>query len=477
MISLHKIYTLLFLLGIFFIPFNEFDGLSFLGEYKDEAATYFFLLGFFFVVSESFVSKKISFPYKNTLIVLLAVFIVWTFITILLNIDTVKISFYKQTTGISRYVRQSFSLLISAVCFPVLFWNVIKKYTVNEIILKVRKVIFYSFLFVTVYGIIEIGIVYFGASFLKPVLGLFEYFPFVNNYLHVKGRIGISSVTFEIPALGNFLIFVAPWMFSYIITERGFLKYLPSVAVIILMLFSNARAAFIVVLFQMLCFLILLWYDDRFRSTVVLGLRSVATVLLIVVLFKSETIYNTVYEKIDTVNFSKNLTQNVSNKSRFGMQSAALEVFKENPVFGVGFGQGTYHMVKYYPYWATTKNWEFKYFYKNQQDKSFPPQFNIYTRLLAETGFIGALLFVLLVTLPIYYALIFWKKTPFKTKYIGVILLLSFIGFAINWLQIDFFRQYGFWLVLVLLIRTTQKFNKKQENLNTNINYVKHQNG
>lgn len=464
MISLKKIYTVLFFVGVFFIPFNEFDGLPFLGEYKDEAATYFFLLGFVFIILEALVSKKIAFPYKNSLIILLLLFVFWTFLTFILNIETIKFNYYKQTPGVNRYVRQTISLLISTACFTMLFWKVIQDYTYTEIILKIRKTILYSFIFVAIYGFIEIGIVYFGLGFLMPILDLFEFFPFVNNFLHISGRIGISSVTYEIPALGNFLILVTPWLFSYIITEKGYFKYIPSFLVIILMLFSNARAAFIIVILQMLCFIVMLWYDERYRAATVLILRLSFALIFAVIIFKSETLYNTIYDKVDSINFSKNLTTNISNKSRFGMQSAALEVFKENPVYGVGFGQGTYHMVKHYPYWATSKNWEFSYLYKNQTDKSFPPQFNIYTRLLAEVGLIGTLIFITLVVLPIIYSIMFWKIINYNKKFIGVILVLSFIGYAINWFQIDFFRQYGFWLSLMLLVKIIQEINLQKSN-------------
>lgn len=453
MITLKQIYTLLFLLGIFFIPFNEFDGLSFLGEYKDEAASYFFLLGFAMAVVENLLAKKIHFPYKHPLIVLLILFIVWTFVSTMLNYETVSTNFYKQTSGINRYIRQTISLMISAGCFTFLFWNVIKDLDIVKSIKLIRKVILYSFIFVSVYGFIEIAIVFFGMGFLRPVLGVFEFFPFVNNSLHTGHRVGISSVTYEIPALGNYLIFVTPWMLSYIFTEKKVMRFVPITVILILTFFSDARAALIVISMQLFLFLLVLLHDERFRLQTINILKIGAVAVFAILMIKGSAIINTAEEKLDRINFSKNLTQSISNKSRFGMQHAALEVFKENPVCGVGFGQGAYHMVPHYPYWATANNWEFKYLYKNQQLKSFPPQFNIYTRLLSEVGLVGSLLFLGLVAASILYALMYWVKINYTHKYIGSILFLSLVGIVVNWLQIDTFRQYGFWLSLILLIK------------------------
>ena len=453
MITLKQIYTLLFLLGIFFIPFNEFDGLSFLGEYKDEAASYFFLLGFAIAVVENLLAKKIHFPYKHPLIVLLILFIVWTFVSTMLNYETVSTNFYKQTSGINRYIRQTISLMISAGCFTFLFWNVIKDLDIVKSIKLIRKVILYSFVFVSVYAFIEIAIVFFGMGFLRPVLGAFEFFPFVNNSLHTGHRVGISSVTYEIPALGNYLIFVTPWMLSYIFTEKKVMRFVPITVILILTFFSDARAALIVISMQLFLFLLVLLHDERFRLQTINILKIGAVAVFAILMIKGSAIINTAEEKLDRINFSKNLTQSISNKSRFGMQHAALEVFKENPVCGVGFGQGAYHMVPHYPYWATANNWEYSYMYKNQQYKSFPPQFNIYTRLLSEVGLVGSLLFLGLVAASILYALMYWVKINYTHKYIGSILFLSLVGIVVNWLQIDTFRQYGFWLSLILLIK------------------------
>jgi len=38
---LNKILKYLFFVGVFFIPFNSFEGLSFLGEFSKEASVFF----------------------------------------------------------------------------------------------------------------------------------------------------------------------------------------------------------------------------------------------------------------------------------------------------------------------------------------------------------------------------------------------------------------------------------------------------
>lgn len=461
MITLRKLYTICFFLGLFFIPFNEFEGLTFLGEYSDESATYFFLAGFLFLMIESLLRGKINIPYKNSLSLILIGFIIWTSLSTFINFDSVSHNFYKQTSGWSRYIRQTISLLISAVVFTVLFWNVIKNYSVERIFLLIRKAFLFSFIFVSVYGFIEIAIVFFGMGFLLPVLESFDIFPFVNTYLQNTERVGISSVTYEIPSLGTYLITVLPWMMSYIFTEKGIYKYIPLGSIMILLFFSDSRSALIVIVLQLFLLVVLLILDAKYRTKTLKILQYGAILIALVLLVKSEQIVKTVEEKADRVDFVNNLRNSISNKSRFGIQYATLQVFKENPVVGVGLGQTTYHAIHHYPYWSTYKNWEFELKYKNQTEKSFPPLYNFYTRALAEFGLIGFLLFVGLIFLCFYYSFLLWKTSNDKQRFMGIILLLSFAGMAINWMQLDNFKQYGFWISLVLLIKYRMDFNNK----------------
>lgn len=450
-ITLRKIYTAFFFVGIFFIPFNDFEGLSFLGEYKNEAATYFFLIGFLILIIESLLKGKINIPYRNSLSIVLILFIVWTFLSTLINIEAVLDNYYKQTSGINRYIRQTISLLISAVIFTIFFWNVIRNYRLDKIFLLIRKTLLFSLIFVSVYGSIEIAIVHFGMRSLEPIYKAFEIFPFLNS--NFEGGKRVSSVAYEVPALGNYLITVGPWMLSYILTEKRWYKFIPSLCVLVLMYFSDSRTAMICILIELLLFIVLLLYDIRYRKTTVKALQIVTASVLLLLVVKSNDIIEIIDERADRLNFYKNLTENVSNKTRFGMQYASFQVFKENPIVGVGLGQDTYHKIYHYPYWSTHNNWEFDLYYTNLQVKSFPSGYNIYTRLLSELGIVGIFLFLTFIFLCIYYSILFWKYADNRDKYMGVILILSFVGLSVNWMQTDFFRQYGIWLCLALIIR------------------------
>ena len=141
----------------------------------------------------------------------------------------------------------------------------------------------------------------------------------------------------------------------------------------------------------------------------------------------------------------------VSNKSRLGIQVAMFETFKLNPIIGTGWGQQAYVSRHYYPKWALRHNYEFKVSFQNENVKSFPPGFNLYLRIMAEMGILGIILFILF-QFSVIKATNLTYKMSVHNKNISVSLFISFIGFFVNWLQIDSFRIYGFWICLAILV-------------------------
>ena len=450
-LTLKHSYKFLFLLGVFFLPFNSYEGISFLGEYKRDAAIIFFLLSSFFLFIDSLYKGKIKFPQKSIFIQFLILFLCWIFISVLLNSASISQNYIKHTSGLGRFIRQLISLSIALLLF-ITSYNIIISYSVRSMFLVIRKVAFYSFVVVVFYGLIETLIVYFNVIQLKPIILLFDYLPFIDVYLDFKGA-RISSVTYEPPFLAIYLITIAGWMFSYIITSKGIKKYIPTLLVFMITFFSGSRTALIVVLVQFIIFIAVIFtVSIRLRKIINRLIILSSCLLIILFVFNGKKLTQAVETKIESLNFKENLTTNISNKSRLGIQYTSLLIFLENPIFGVGFGQQAYHARKKYPKWATANNYEFKLFYLNDNIKSFPPGYNMYTRLLAETGLVGFGIFTILLLLIIYQSIISIKRRVNKEKTISIVLFVSFIGFMINWLQFDSFRMHGFWICLSLLI-------------------------
>lgn len=454
MITIKKINETLLFTGLFFFSFNDYEGIPILGEFRKEAGAIFFFFGFLFMLVETGSTKKIAIPYKSPIFKAFLLFILWCFITTVLNSPTVINNYFKHTGGINRFIRQYVSLIISTIIFFLFYWSVISRMQTKDILFKIRKVFLFSLIIASTYGFIETAIIYFGMNFLIPILKLFDYFPFLEVVLDINGR--ISSICYEPPFFAIYLISIAGWMFSYILTEKGFLKFIPTIVILLLTFFTGSRTGLLVVFFQFFVFLTILYKDVKYRKYIAYTGVFTAILFSVLLIMNGQKITKAISDKMESLDFQHNLTNNISNQSRFGMQYAAIQVFKDNPIVGVGYGQLTYHARLRYPGWATRKNYEFSLFYKNPNEPSFPPSYNIYTRLLAETGLIGISLVLFFIYLVIHKTKYLVKNTEGETQILSFILLISFSGLFVNWLQIDSFRMYCVWLCVAILIKLLQ---------------------
>ena len=439
----------LILTGIFFLPFNSWNGISILGEYYRDSCVLFFLLAFFILLFK----KKIKLPLHSPIFYSLIVFLVWAAATTALNFETVTDNYFKQTSGVIRFLRQYFSLILAAFILPITFYNSFLNIDSKRIIYLIRKAIYYSFVIVIVYAIIEVLVVKFNLINLKkPVLNLFDYFPFVEAKTDLRLK-RISSVTFEPPALGTYLITIFAWMCSYIITSKSYFRFLPALLVIVLAFISGSRAAFFIIVVQAFIFVFAIsqsfQYNKIFSKIVLIS----AAAITIGFLAFAPKILNYVDNEIQSFKLNDN-DHSLSNKSRFGIQYAMYKVFLDNPVTGTGYGQQAFDARSKYPSWAKRNNWEFRLKYLNQNNKRFPPGYNLYLRLAAETGALGLLSFLLFMC----FISIWCYNNLFKQKnLLAIIVFVSMAGFMLNWLKMDTFRIYGFWICLALIFVSSTK--------------------
>lgn len=450
--SLKKGLTYLFFLGLFFFSFNSFEGVTFLGEFNKESGIYFLLLGFFLLV----LSMKIYVPIKNSVFRIILLFLIWCIVCTTLNFNGVTNSYMKHTPGFNRFVRQYLSLIISSLIIVIFYCNVLKSMTIEQILTKVRFTFLLSLIVTFTIGFFETLAGVFGIKAAQIPFLMLNYFPFFEKTRFAER---ISAISYEPPFLAIYLITIAGWMFSYLITHKnkGIVRMIPSLFILFLTYFSGSRTALIVILIQFFFFLfisikreVLINYAQK--SFLVTGILITG-----VFIFNGDKITKSVESKIESLDFLGNLNDNVSNKSRLGIQYASLQVFSAHPIVGVGFGQQSYYNRYHYPGWATKKNYEFSLYYRNPAEPSFPPGYNLYTRMLAETGIIGIGILFFLIYYSFKRAFIIFKSETDAKKILALILLISFVGLFINWLQIDTFRIYGVWLSLAILIRLTNE--------------------
>lgn len=451
-INLNLLIEFFFYLGLFFFSFNQVEVMPFLGEYIKEFGAIFFFLGFFLMLFEILITKKINFPFKNVLFRLILIFYLFTFISIIINYDTVQENFFKRISGFNRFTRQLISLSIPIFIFIPFFWRVYKNWSIEKIFYTTRRCFFISLLFCTFYSFWEVLYYYFGISQASKVLDVLSLLPFLSRTYISGGR--IAAFTYEAPALAIYLITISGWMFSYILTEKkGIIKILPTFLVLILTFFSGSRTGLFVIFLLFIFFIILLYKKNIFRIQIKIFIISFFSLSILIGITKSDKIKNAINEKIESFDFVNNLKSSVSNRTRIGMQYASLEVFKENPFFGVGYGQQAFHTRFYYPRWSKKDNYEFSEFYLNKKIPSFPPGFNLYLRILTEMGLFGLFIWIMILFYSIFLCIKLYKRSNNQlSKTLIISIFISLMGLYINWLQIDTFRMYGVWLYFVILM-------------------------
>ncbi|WP_067146653.1 O-antigen ligase family protein [Pseudotamlana agarivorans] len=473
MISLKSLSKTLFFTGLFFLPFNSNVPSFFmvLGEYGNDSSPIFFLLSFIFLLTHDLIRSKLRLPLNSILYALFLIFVCYALFVSFLNISQISSYYFKQTSGFERLFKQLISVILSGVIFFYVFYNICYDYGVTHFFKKTRKVFLASLIVVSIYGFLEFFIINLGAESLTSVLSIFDFFPFVKVHLDYNlGR--ISSTTYEPPALGSFLITISGFMFSYILTSVGIKKFVPFLLVVILAFLTKSRTAFVVIIIQILVGVYFAYKESlRFRSILTKGLISSSILVIIVIIFNGKKIAISIEERLDSLNFVENTKYGksdnaVSNKSRLGIQYAMFQAFLRNPLTGTGWGQQTYVSKQFYPEWAVKNNYEFRESYLNEEVKSFPPGYNMYLRVLAETGIFGFFIFMLFL-ITIILSLLKQIKNNKKYNYITMSLNVAFIGCFFNWLQIDSFRLYGFWICLAILILLQKKNNEQYNSINS----------
>ncbi|KEH86123.1 O-antigen ligase family protein, partial [Clostridium novyi] len=368
--------NLFIILAIILLPFNDLPYLrKVFGEISSEGAFYPLLIGMLIFYLKIISNKKITFINSKSFKIIF-IFLIWTLISAIFNLNNILDNVYKNRTGVERFILSLF-ILIFCILVSNFIYLMLNKYKTD--MFYIRKIITISFIIPGIYAFIEI-------------LRLGFRIDYISNYMDFIGEIirgkewGFSqyyklrSVSGEASWYSMYIAFIFPWTLSYVFTEKHNLKYiLLNIYILLTIAYTYSRTGYIVIAIEFIIFNVL--YLKQHSKSIYKKIYATHSIILISIFIIILVIY-----KLDLSNNLISLLDknNISNITRFTSQKISLDLGINNFVFGVGLGQYAFYfkdIIKNYPI-----NDEL---YTVLISNIWPATHNIYCRIFCELGIIG----------------------------------------------------------------------------------------
>jgi len=133
--------------------------------------------------------------------------------------------------------------------------------------------------------------------------------------------------------------------------------------------------------------------------------------------------------------------------TRYALAVSAWEVFRAHPLAGVGLGQSGFYLFDHIPNWALDRNPEMA-FLLAPGSWTFPNPKNLWVRLLAETGIVGSVFFLVFLLLLAAGSLsLLSRRSPFQ-RLIGLYGVISGPAILLSGTSLDSFALPTLWIAL-----------------------------
>lgn len=141
----------------------------------------------------------------------------------------------------------------------------------------------------------------------------------------------------------------------------------------------------------------------------------------------------------------------IGGGSRLAFASAGWAIFLEYPFLGVGLGQAGFYMLDRLPNWSLISIDEIT---KLMLPASglYPNPKNLWVRLLAETGLVGATLFILFLIGVLLIGLRFFRWKDRNGRFMGLFCIMSLLAILIEGYTLDSFAMPAMWIALGIVI-------------------------
>jgi len=428
------------------MPFNGLNAIPrIFGELSVEGAFYPIALGMVVAGASLLLNTSLAKP-QHISFKLLVLFLVWVFISGIVNCLTIVDASTKGRTGVEKLILQSI-LLVFVFLTALLGYHVAVRVWKDRTLKIIRRAVLFSFIIAGIYSLIEIPYLL-GASWAEEVLvGISSLFR--SESVLYPGK--LRSICGEASWFGSYFSFIYPWLLSYLFySKRRFLLYLGIVVYALVMVyFTFSRTAYFITALETLLFILLMAkrnksHKEKMRFFVFLfvlaGLGS--TVFFAPATEKPSLVVKSFFIKDTAYRFS--------NIGRLGSSFAGLKMGCANPIAGVGLGQYGFHMSKHTPSWAWASD-EIHHWASTSSDTSWAPVHNIHVRIFAELGVVGLTLWLLIwgtAWRSIYKITRKLRHYSQKEEMFGSILLVTIFGVMLSGFNSDSFRFMGYWFLL-----------------------------
>jgi O-antigen ligase len=430
----------LVLLIFVLLPFNGLPyQFQFIGELGYEGAFFGFLISLFITI---LIFRGRWFVPKNLAFYLIVLFIFWIFISGIVNYNDILSNYFKGRSGLSKFLTQSMVIILS--CFTIVFYyNLFKDLNFNSI----KNAIIISCIIPFIYSFIEI-LNFLNITIARNLLLLLEEYIHsfaVYNYV-LSEEPKLRSVSGEASWFGTYISFLFPWVLNILIAKKDnkLFNYVILIYLLILVYFTFSRTVYSIVFIQLICFFLLYFLYEKNYKTKIRLIFSSAFMTILAILFLTDNLFSNIF----TVLSSLSDPENLSNVARFSSQIAALKMWIDAPIFGVGIGQYGFYMPIYISQKSLILSHEIQEWVTNSINSPWPPVHGLYSRILAEAGIIGLILWVSSWIFLIYKLLhILNKYQTEKLIRLDIIsIITTIIGTLLIGFNIDTFRNQTFYI-------------------------------
>jgi hypothetical protein len=394
------ILQLLYALGVMLIPFNGVKGVNALGELSHELSAYVLMPVVLLAIAWYTIALVMDLRRGVTLIRngdpiirIFAFILILICLTVIANVSRISISEFHERSGFAKFAASALVLFygmgLSYATYKVVPGNWQKSIIVPVALSAILclayssvEVLYHQGLLAAVYKKLN-AVVH--ASNNNLVLSW-------NGKINMRMAEGwdqrIRSLCFEPPAFGNFSGFAWPWLLAGVMSNTGRAKTIYSMILAlftVLIIVAQARTGWVMLacnlgVLGLLRFIFLSpvrgQYDQRVVNRLLAGVATMAIIGGAIYIAK----FDSVVEKV--IN-----GDSVSNLSRLASQVAAVSIFKDHPILGVGFGQYGFYVNQYMPSWGYL-SYELRP-WLIYPTAPWPAVYSMYARLACETGLVG----------------------------------------------------------------------------------------